>query len=258
MGDKLIQKKGIPGEGGEWRFPLDEEEKEKRLVVICQAAEKKQIRHYPAFVEKLWNQLRFQSWKHRASQGAVLLSAMLLVFYLNQKKATGVDSIAACSVFLVFAGNICLSGVGRMFSWHMAELEQTLYLNLKQMVCIGMMEAGIVDLMVLSILTGFAGTAGQMGAGAAFLYMFVPFLWSDILYLYMLTSLRNTQHGYRQLAAGVICGILSLFPILWEDRYHADYLPVWGAAAAAGVFLMAVQIYRMLGKMEGGDGLCLN
>lgn len=258
MGDKLIQKKEIPGGGGEWRFPLDEREKEKRLAVICQAAEKKQIRYYPGFAEKLWNQLRFQSWKHRVSQGAVLLSAMLLVFYLDQKKPAGVDSIAVCSVFLVFTGNICLSGVGRMFSWHMAELEQTLYLNLKQMICIGMLEAGLVDLMVLGILMGFAGTEGQMGTGAALLYMLVPFLWSDILYLYMLTALRNTQHGYWQLAAGMICGMLSLFPILWEDRYHADYLPVWGAAAVAGVLLMAAQVYRVLGKIEGGDSLCLN
>lgn len=258
MDGKFTEKKRLPGSGREWRFPLDEEEKEKRLAAISQAVGKKQLRYYPSFWEKLWNQLRFQSWKYRMSQGAVLLAAMLLVLYLEQKETAGTESITVCSVFLVFSGNICLSGIGRLFSWHMAELEQTLYLNLKQMVCIGMLEAGLIDLAVLSVLTGFAGKMSQLGTGTTLLYMLVPFLWSDILYLQMLTALRNTQPGYRHLAAGLLCCLLALFPVLLKDRYNTDYLPVWALGAVAGVLLLAAQIYRMLGKMEGGDSLCLN
>ncbi len=258
MDDRWTGKKRVSEADGQWRFPLDEKEKEKRLEVVYQAVEKKQIRYYPSFWEKLWDQLRFQSWKYRASQGAVLLAAMLLVIYLKKKEIVGIESVTVCSVFLVFAGNICLSGVGRIFSWHMAELEQTLYLNLKQMVCIGMLEAGFVDLLVLSLLTGFVGTSSQLGIGVTLLYMLVPFLWSDILYLYILTALRSTQHSYWQLAAGIVCGMLTLIPILWEESYHMDFLPVWMAAAAVGFLLLAAQIYRLLGKIEGGDSLCLN
>lgn len=258
MDDKFTEKKRLPGSGREWRFPLDEEEKEKSLAAIYRAVEKKQLRYYPSFWEKLWNQLRFQPWKYRVSQGAVLLAAMLLVVYLDQKGTAGTASISACSVFLVFAGNICLSGVGRLFSWHMAELEQTLYLNLKQMVCIGMLEAGFVDLAVLSLLTGFAGKVSQLGTGVTLLYMLVPFLWSDILYLHMLTALRNTQSGYWHLAAGILCGLLALFPVILEEGYDPDFLPMWLLAAAAGLLLLAAQIYRILGKIEGGDSLCLN
>lgn len=259
-------KRSIPGGSGksrppgskDWRFPLDAQAKEKSLAAIQRAAEEKQLRYHPSFWAKLWNQFRFQSWKHRASKGAVLLLAMLLAFWLNQKDVPYFESIAACSVFLVFAGNLCLSGLGRLFSWHMAELEQTLYLNLKQMVCIGMLEAGIVDLAVLSFLAVSTGGRGQTAACASLLYMLVPFLWSDILYLQMLTTMRNSQNEYLQLAAGIVCGLLALFPLVWENPYRADYLPLWGGAAITGVLLLAAQIYRILGKIEGGDGLCLN
>lgn len=258
MDDRFSGKNKLSRANAEWRFPIDEAEKEKGLAVIRHAAEKKQLRYYPSFWEKLWNQFRFQSWKYRVSQGAVLLAAMLLAAYLNERNMAGTESVVVCSVFLVFAGNICLSGVGRLFSWHMAELEQTLYLNLKQMVCIGMLEAGIVDLMVLGLLTGFMGGMSQVGTGVCLLYMLVPFLWSDILYLHMLTALRNTQSGYWQLAAGIFCGLLALFPAIWEEAYNTDVLHLWGIGAVVGVLLLAAEIYRILGKIEGGDSLCLN
>lgn len=241
-----------------WRFPLDETKKQKSLAAIHEAADKKQLRQYPSFRENIWNQFRFLPWKCHAAQGLMLLAAMLLTLFLNRKNAEGIDSIIICSVFLVFAGNICLSSVGRLFSWHMAELEQTLYLNLKQMICIHMLEAGLVDLMILSLLTGFTGGLRSVGTGAYLLYMLVPFLWSDILYLYMLTAFRNALSGYLQFSAGLVCGLLAAFPAFFEEAYEAACLPLWGAAGAVGAVLLAVEIYRILGKIEGGDSLCLN
>lgn len=250
MDDRIKQEK--------WRFPLDESKKEKGLLAVYDAAERKQVRQYPSFWENLWNQFRFQSWKCHAAQGSMLTLAMLLTGYLNRKNVTETDSLIVCSVFLVFSGNICLSGVAQLFSWHMAELEQTLYLNLKQMVCIRMLEAGLVDLVILSLLTVFTGGLHSIGTGAYLLYMLVPFLWSDILYLHMLTAFRNVLSGYRQLSAGIVCGLLAVFPIPLGNVYKAVYLPLWGASAAAGVLLLAAEIYRILGKIEGGDSLCLN
>ena len=224
-----------------WRFPLDESKKENSLAVIRQAAETKQLRRYPSFAANLWNQFRFQPWKS-----------------LHQKPIAGTDFITVCSVFLVFAGNICLSGVARLFSWHMAELEQTLYLNLKQMVCIRMLEAGILDLVILCILTGLTGRLNSVGTGACLLYMLVPFLWSDVLYLHMLTAFRNGLAGYRQISAGILCGLLALFPAMLEDAYETAALPWWCAFGLAGALLLGAEIYGILGKIEGGDSLCLN
>ena len=209
MNEKMKKEKRIQSLQEAWRFQLDESKKNRSLAVIRQAAETKQIRQYPSFRENLWNQFCFLPWKCRAAQGGMLLAAMLLAGWLNSQHADGRDSIIVCSVFLVFAGNICLSGVARLFSWHMAELEQTLYLNLKQMVCIRMLEAGILDLVILSLLAGMTGRLNSLGTGAYLLYMLVPFLWSDVLYLHMLTAFRNGAAGYRQISAGILCGLLA-------------------------------------------------
>lgn len=107
----------------EWRFPLDESRKDESLSLIRQEASEKIIRRCPGFPEYIWNQLRFKSWQEWLTQGGLLLAALLLALWLRRERIEDLEMLAACSVFFVFAGNICLSQVARLFSWHMAELE---------------------------------------------------------------------------------------------------------------------------------------
>lgn len=239
-----------------WRFPLNEQKKASSLFLIRQEIQQKRIQRRPTFAENVWNQLRFHSWKHWAMQGALLLAAMLLAFWFYKSGDNGADSIAACSVFLVFAGNICLSSVAQLFSYHMAELEKTLYLDLKQMVCIRMLEAGILDLAILALLTGFL--AGAHRTFAYFLYLLVPFLWSDVLYLHMLARFRSIFSGFWQLSAGLLCAVLAVFPAFWEDAYSVGHLPAWGLLCAAGCLMLAAEIHAIFTNIEGGDNICLN
>lgn len=255
MSEKNTNPRGLPTE---WKFPLDDTKKAQGLAAIRQEAARKHIRHYPTFREQLWNQLVFRSWKHWLLQGLLLLAAMLLAMTLRKRQADGAQANAACSVFLVFAGNICLGHVADLFSWHMAELEQTLYLNLKQMVCIRMLEAGIADFAILSLFLILTGNGDPGKTAAALTYMLVPFLWSDTLYLHMLVNLRNTSSGFRSFALGLLCGTLALFPLLWESVYRPGYLIVWQVLAVAGLLTCIAQICRLLSSIENGETICLN
>lgn len=240
-----------------YRFPLNESRKAQSLSLIRLEVSQKHIRHIPAFRELIWGQLRFYSWKHWVLQGALLLAAMLLSLTLHRQQTDNFKTLTSCSVFLVFAGNICLSNVGKLFSFHMAELEQTLYLNLKQMVCIRMLEAGIADLIILAV---FLATTGKSPArpGTSLIYMLAPFLWSDTLYLHMLTSLRSISSAFRSFALGLLCGALALFPLYWEFVYRIEYLFIWQGLTAAGLLTLIAEIYRLLCRIEDGDSMCLN
>ncbi len=242
----------------DWKFPLDAARKNFSLSIIRQEIQRKHIRNRPPFAENVLNQLRFQTWQHWAVQGSILLMAVLLVFLLDKNKISGIPSIATCSVFFVFAGNACFSSTVRLFSWHMAELEKTLYLDLKQMVCIQMMEGGIISLAALALLTGFLGEGSENGITAFLLYLLVPFLWSDILYLHMLTHFRSIFSGFRQLASGILCGILALFPAFFEDAYTAEYVPAWGILSAAGLLFLSAEVCMLFQKIETGENICLD
>lgn len=238
------------------RISPDEKRKADCLQVIQQAVRQKRIQKRPSFMENVWKQLRFQTWQHWAAHGSVLLLSILFVLRLHRPDTSLADSIAACSVFLVFAGNICLSSVARLFSRHMAELEKTLYLDLKQMVCIHMLEAGIADLIVLGILAGFSGSRLQTGIFAYMLYLLVPFLWSEVFYLHMLTRARSAFSSFRQLCAAVCSAVLALVPSFWKDAYLPDTVLVWGLFAMAGGWLLVMEIRSVFGAIDMGDCLC--
>lgn len=254
----MIQKDPTRGFPSDWKFPLDEAKKAQSLSLIRLESARKRIRHYPTFGEQLWNQLRFQSWKHWILQGVLLLAALFLGLALRKRPIAGFETLTACSVFFVFAGNICLTNVANLFSWHMAELEQTLYLNLRQMICIRMLEAGIADFAILSLFLIITGGKNPGGILGSLTYMLVPFLWSDTLYLHMLVSLRNVSSGFRSFALGLLCGAFALFPLLWEDVYQPGYLIIWLLLAAFGALMLVVQIHRLLGSIDRGENICLN
>lgn len=241
-----------------WKFPLDKARKNAGLALIQKEVQLTCIRRHPSFAENVRNQLRFQTWQQWMMQGSVLLAAMLLVLFADSRKTGGFPDIAAVSVFLVFAGNICFSGVGYLFSYHMAELEKTLYLDLKQMVCIQMLEGGIIDLAVLILFTAFLGRGCETGITAYFLYLLVPFLWSDILYLAMLTHLRSVFTGLKQFASGMLCAALSLLPAFSQDAYEEKYIAAWALLSVAGFLFLAAEIYQMFQKIERGENICLN
>lgn len=252
------RKKSMVSAQEKWKFPLDMQKRAQSLSHIQQAAQAKRICNRPSFAENVWNQMRFQSWRHWAVQGAVLSAALLLVLHIGSSRLDSLESITACSVFLVFAGNLCLSGVVHVFSWHMAELEKTLYFDLKQMVCIQMFEAGLVDLAVLALLAGCVGRGSEAGLAAYLLYLLVPFLWADAFYLRMLSHLRNGFSGFRQLSMGILCSGTAILPAFWKDAYDPARVPVWGILFVAGAAAVMGEIYRMMKQIEGGESICLN
>lgn len=97
-----------------------------------------------------------------------------------------------------------------------------------------------------------------METGMYMIYMLVPFLWSDALYLHMLGFFRNTASGLKAFASGIVCGMLACFPIMWDEVYTFSYRRVWVLMAVFGTVFFICEICRMLGRIERGDSVCLN
>lgn len=238
-----------------WRFSPDAGKKAESLLAIRHAVRQKQIQRRPSFAETAWNQMRFHTFQHWAAQGAMLLCTLLLILWAGKKEVGHNLSLSVCSVFLVFAGNVCLSSVALLFSHHMAELEMTLYFDLKQMACIRMLEAGLFNLLMLGLLSGCLGSRFETGIVVCLLYLLVPFLWSEIFYLHMLAHARSMA-SFRQLSTAFASAVCALFPAFWEDAYLPEYLPVWIYLSIAGCLVLVLEICRLFYYMKTGDRLC--
>ena len=252
----IADNKKTPDDLLNWRFRIDEKKKKGNMEAIRQAVYQKHIQKYPSFAENVWNQMRFQTWQHWVAQGAVLLFAMFFVLWFYKKNIPYTETIAVCSVFLVLAANICLSSVLHLFSHHLAELEKTLYLDLKQMVCIRLLEAGIADFVLFGLLIELLNNRSNISILQSFFYLLVPFVWSELFYLHMLTHIRTGLSGFRQFSFCALCCILTLIPTIWKDVYLQEYLLVWKMLAIAGCLLLTVEIYKMFRQIDLGESIC--
>ena len=238
------------------RFLPDAGKKAESLLAVRQAVAQKHIQKRPAFLEQIFCQMRFHTWQHWATQGAILLCVFLLVLWTGRKGADHTVSLSVCSVFIVFAGNICLSSIVQLFSWHMAELEMTLYFDLKQVVCIRMLEAGLFDLFLLGFLSGCLESRLETGIFVCLLYLLVPFLWSEIFCLHMLAHARSMASSFRQLSCVLVSALCALFPVFWRDAYLPAYRLVWVRLSVAGCVLLILEICWIFYHMKTGDRLC--
>ena len=70
-----------------WRFLPDAGKKAESLLAVRQAVAQKHIQKRPAFLEQIFCQMRFHTWQHWATQGAILLCVFLLVLWNGRKGA---------------------------------------------------------------------------------------------------------------------------------------------------------------------------
>lgn len=235
---------------------IDKEKKERNLEEIRRAAAAKKVRNYPNFIQSMLIQLKYRPVFMWMLEGVCLGAAFAVCRYF--KSWPGPELFTVCAIFLVLSGNIGFAGLGRLFSRNMAELEQALYLNLKQMAAIQLLFGGILDLLVFGIFVLLLGPA-RAGETAVFaLYLLVPFVWADVWILWAFTLLRGITSGLRQAGTALLSAAVAAAPYFIPHIYDRSCLPLWGLALLAGGGALVLAVKRIFCVIEGGEELCLS
>lgn len=235
---------------------IDQDKKKVNLAEIGRAAKQKKIRQYPSFARNMLVQLRYRPAAVWAAEGICLGAAFFLS--MGVRRMTGPQIFTACAVFLVLAGNLGLAGLGRLFSRNMAELEQTLYFNLKQMTAIQMVFGGVLDMLVFLVFVLILGPDGTERTAEFVLYLLVPFVWADAWALRVFTEIRGNSPGFRQMGIVLISVTAASAPLFVPDLYRQMFLPFWGGALAVGAVVLGLAVRRIFSVIEGREELCLN
>ena len=245
-------------------IPIDSERKAEALERI-----RREVKAYRPPLRQTWRtwarllreQIAYLSPSYWAVQGIFAAMALVLCFLARRGLEAGnvswLDFVALGSVVAAGMGIGAITELSRSISCHMAELEQTCYFNLGQLWAMKMVVFGCGDLCVLAILS--IGLPGQerVGAAALGLYFLVPFVLSNICYLFLLTAGRQPGGRWKQSVAAVFLAGLAVMPAAFPEAYSRAALPVWLAVLAGGLVLLAVEIRGMYRKLtEGGEILC--
>ncbi|MEH2943680.1 hypothetical protein VSQ32_12610 [Lachnospiraceae bacterium KK002] len=236
----------------------DRRQKERILRQIAQAVEEKQELYCPSGWEIFCGQVKYISRFCLGGQLLCLFLIMVLFAYFQWKGENMLAYLGAASAAASCMSVFLILELNRSSTIGMLELEQSCYLNVKQVWCMKMILFGCLDILFFSIMIpGIAGTA-SCGMFQVMVYLLVPFVISSFMQLLVFTMLRGGKREYLQAGMAVGCGMASLLPLSAPEWYTMAYFGIWLLLLAAFGLSLAWEIRQLYHKLEEGELICWN
>lgn len=238
---------------------IDEKKKSKTLLFLKKKIEEKQ----PSLIcnkrRFLLNQLKYMD-KTIFIYHLVICVIMLPVLEAMSRNGVAEKEIVITSVILSgIAGVISIAEIGRIFSSGIAEISETSYFNVRQIVAFNMFISGVINLTLLSVGIFFVSFRWKIEILRIGLYVLVPFVFVECGCLGALLMEVGRKNPYIQVIAGTFMIILFYIILISDSRvYSAAALAVWGVAFVFGLTLLAAQIGVLFNGIKKGEIICMN
>ena len=155
-------------------------------------------------------------------------------------------------------GIVSIAQTGRIFSSGIAELSESCYFNIKQIVALHMVLSGVINLTFLLLSVFFVGIQWKMNLLQVGLYLLVPFVMTQCCCLRVLLTEAGRKNTYLLVMTGIFSIIFYLIIASIPELYRITALSVWCIAFIIGLLLLGIQIKTLFKGMERGDMICTN
>lgn len=179
----------------------------------------------------------------------------------NGKLMIGIEENEIILIFTIisgFQGMISILAVGHVFFSGIAELSESCYFNVRQMVAFQMFLSGIISLTVLFLNMIFVSMQWKMNFIRIGLYIMVPFLVTECCCLMIVLTEVGRKNSYLLAAVGVFVAVCNSILASLPELYRVTALSIWGIAFVIGLLLLTIQIKMLFRGIEKGDILCTN
>lgn len=235
---------------------IDADRKRETLLLVKREAAKKKIYGRMPFWRGVTGQLRYLHAESVVGQLICLLLLLAVWPLLESAKRPACDYLALFSVFFAFIGVFMLVEIRRNFSCRLWELEQSCFFNLKQICAARLLLFGGADLVLLTVFILAVGKRAGIGYFRFGIYLIVPFILSQLVYLLAFSCLRNEKE-LTQYGIAFLTSLLSAFVTRFPKAYERANLWIWCVLLLSAALGMGIQIRKMFKRMEE-DGLCWN
>lgn len=232
------------------QIPIEDARKAESLQNIAQAVEKKRYRYKPSHWEILRGQIKYISSFYLGGQLSCLLVIILTIGYLQEQGADMLAFLGAGSVLSSYMGVFLILELSRSQSCGMMEIEQTCYLNIKQVWCMKMIVFGSLDILLLTSLVLGVVRNVNCGIFQTMVYLLLPFFVSNILQLLVFTIMRKGKRGYLQMSIAVLLSCISLIPLSYPGIYTVAYFGIWLFGLAVALAVLITEIVTIYGRLE--------
>lgn len=245
---------------------IDEKKKEETLSFIQDEIAGKQAGFMNSRKRILLQQFWYMDKSMIAVHAAVCIFPVLVMAVLHGYKGYGElmteinekDIILISTILSGILGVISIMEISRVFFSGIAELSESCYFNVRQIVAFQMFFSGIVNLVVLSVCVLFVSMRWKMGLLRIGLYILVPFIIAECCCLMVVLSEAGRRNSYLLIMLGAFIVVFYCILASSPELYRATALAVWGAALIIGLLLLAVQIKLLFRGIKKGEILCVN
>lgn len=245
---------------------IDEKRKEETLSFLQEEIAKKQVRVLNDRKEILFQQFRYMDKFMILIHAAFCIVPAFLMAILHWSMGFGrfEMELGEGDIILIFTivsgilGIVSIMEISRIFFSGIAELSESCYFNVRQMVAFQMLLSGIMNLTVLFIGIFFVGIRWKMELLRIGLYVLVPFVIAECCCLMVVLSEAGRRNSYFLVMVGAFVIVFYCILASSPELYRVTALAVWGAALMAGLLLLGVQIRLLFRGIEKGEILCTN
>ena len=237
---------------------IDEERKKETLLFLQKQITDKPIGILSSRIHIFLNQIRYMDKSTTWVHSAICIVLLLIMMFFSRYGVEKENIILISMILSGILGVVTIAEVSRIFFSGIAELSESCYFNVKQIVAFQMLISGIINLTVLFIGILFVGSRWQIHLLQIGLYLLVPFVMAQCCCLRVLLTEAGRRSSFLLVMVGAFLVVFYMILASIPSLYLVASLTLWGIAFLIGLLLMGMQIKALFQGIEKGDILCMN
>lgn len=229
-------------------YKVDSNPNEKREIIAKgkKIIEKQQLQRH-SVLDLLFSTLQFISWKVWLSQFGLLFISILIILNIDKdEKITAImhPLVALLAISVLFF----MDELFKSFTYGMWELEETLKYNLSQHILLKFLIFGLVDFVVVIVLSLITSNSLALSIWLILLYLLVHYNIICILLFLIVTFWRNYLNRYLIWLLSGIIYIISFITNNIFSIYQMD-LTYWKFAFVISTVLLLYLVWQQYKKI---------
>lgn len=237
---------------------INENRKQNTLLFLRKNIAKKEIGILQDRKKILYNQIRYMD---KGALGIHLLLCLILLSVTVVLSCYNKNQEEVIMFSMVLSGVLGIASVveiSRIFFSGIAELSESCYFNVKQIVAFHMLLSGVINLTVLSVGIVFVSFRWKMNFIQIGLYILVPLVIAECCCLWVLLTETGRRSIYPLIMIGIFVIAFYMIMACEPKLYQVTALTSWGIIFIAGLCILGIQVKILFKGIEKGEIICTN
>ncbi len=237
---------------------IDENRKRESISLLQNKIKEKHINMAHHGRKILLQQVRYMDKLIMITQIVLYVIVVIIAIMMRQKGVLEEEIILFSILISGLFGIISIAQISRIFSSGIAELSESCYFNVKQIVAFQLLISGVMNLTMLFFVILFVGLFWKIALLQIGLYILVPFVIAQCCCLKALLLEIGRKNSYLLIIVGIFITILYIVIASIPRVYQLTALSIWGVSFVVGILLLGMQVRALFEGIERGDMLCMN